>query len=140
MFAGASAPDGWFICNGQLVSRTTYASLFAAIGTTFGVGDGSTTFAVPDLRGQFVRGSQPQARVLTPVALLVALRLMTISLTLTGTTGAGSHRYTGTTSTDGTHNHNPPPYGGYQWGLVTVNNTSGAVQIGGSAWVYMLAL
>lgn len=53
--AGANAPSGFLKCNGQLVSRTTYASLFAAIGTTYGAGDGSTTFAVPDLRGEFIR-------------------------------------------------------------------------------------
>ena len=55
-FAGSSAPTGWLKANGALVSRTTYANLFAAIGTTYGVGDGSTTFALPDLRGEFVRG------------------------------------------------------------------------------------
>lgn len=54
--AGANAPSGFLKCNGQLVSRTTYASLFAVIGTTYGAGDGSTTFAVPDLRGEFIRG------------------------------------------------------------------------------------
>ena len=54
--AGANAPSGFLKCNGQLVSRTTYASLFAVIGTTYGAGDGSTTFAVPDLRGEFLRG------------------------------------------------------------------------------------
>jgi microcystin-dependent protein len=51
-----STPTGWLKANGQIVSRTTYAALFAAIGTTYGVGDGSTTFAVPDLRGEFLRG------------------------------------------------------------------------------------
>lgn len=55
-YAGSTAPAGWLKANGALVSRTTYATLFAAIGTTFGVGDGSTTFAVPDLRGEFLRG------------------------------------------------------------------------------------
>lgn len=55
-FAMDAAPAGWLKCNGAAVSRTTYADLFAAIGTTFGVGDGSTTFALPDLRGEFVRG------------------------------------------------------------------------------------
>lgn len=49
-------PPGWFECNGGAVSRTTYAVLFAAIGVRFGSGDGSTTFNVPDLRGQFLRG------------------------------------------------------------------------------------
>lgn len=55
-YAGTSAPTGWLFCYGQNVSRTTYALLFAAISTTFGVGDGSTTFGVPDLRGRVVAG------------------------------------------------------------------------------------
>lgn len=55
-FARNTAPTGWLKANGAAVSRTTYAALFAAIGTTFGVGDGSTTFNLPDLRGEFVRG------------------------------------------------------------------------------------
>ena len=55
-FAFSTAPTGWLKCNGQAVSRTTYSALFAAMGTLYGVGDGSTTFNVPDLRGEFVRG------------------------------------------------------------------------------------
>lgn len=55
-FAMPSAPSGWLVANGATVSRITYADLFAAIGTTFGVGDGSTTFKLPDLRGEFIRG------------------------------------------------------------------------------------
>ena len=55
-FAASTAPTGYLKCNGALLSRTTYSNLFAAIGTTFGVGDGSTTFALPDLRGYFPRG------------------------------------------------------------------------------------
>lgn len=55
-FARNTAPAGWLKANGAAVSRSTYAALFAAIGTTFGAGDGSTTFNVPDLRGEFVRG------------------------------------------------------------------------------------
>ena len=55
-FAANTAPTGWLKANGALVSRTTYSALFAIIGTTFGVGDGSTTFALPDLRGEFPRG------------------------------------------------------------------------------------
>lgn len=54
-FATVTAPTGWLKANGALVSRTAYAALFAAIGTTFGVGDGSTTFGLPDLRGEFIR-------------------------------------------------------------------------------------
>lgn len=55
-FAANSAPTSYLICDGSAVSRTTYADLFAVIGTTYGVGDGSTTFNVPDLRGEFIRG------------------------------------------------------------------------------------
>lgn len=54
-FALSAAPNGWIKANGALISRTTYAALFAVIGTTYGAGDGSTTFAVPDLRGEFIR-------------------------------------------------------------------------------------
>ena len=55
-FARTTPPSGWLKANGAAVSRTTYAALFAAIGTTFGAGDGSSTFNLPDLRGEFVRG------------------------------------------------------------------------------------
>lgn len=51
-YAGSAIPSGWLECTGQAVSRTTYAALFAVTGTTFGTGDGSTTFNVPDLRGR----------------------------------------------------------------------------------------
>ncbi len=57
MYGGSSAPSGYLLCDGSAVSRTTYAALFTAISTTFGVGDGSTTFNVPDIRGIFVRGA-----------------------------------------------------------------------------------
>ena len=52
---GSSSPKGWLFCNGAAVSRATYADLFEKIGTSFGAGDGSTTFNVPDLRGVFIR-------------------------------------------------------------------------------------
>lgn len=55
-FARNTAPVGYLKANGATISRTVYATLFAAIGTTFGVGDGTTTFGIPDLRGEFLRG------------------------------------------------------------------------------------
>ena len=55
-FAGSTPPPGWLPCDGSLLSRTTYAVLFAVIGTGWGSGDGSTTFHLPDLRGRFLRG------------------------------------------------------------------------------------
>jgi microcystin-dependent protein len=55
-FAGATPPDGWLLCYGQAVSRTDYSDLFAAVGTAYGAGDGSTTFNLPDLRGRVAAG------------------------------------------------------------------------------------
>lgn len=55
-FAGSTAPDGWLLCDGAAVSRTTYAGLFAIIGETYGNGDGSTTFELPDFRQRFALG------------------------------------------------------------------------------------
>jgi microcystin-dependent protein len=56
MYGLSSPPAGWIICNGQLLNRTDFANLFAAIGETFGAGDSSTTFAVPDMRDKFPGG------------------------------------------------------------------------------------
>lgn len=58
-----SAPSGWLKANGAAVSRTTYAALYSAIGTTYGTGNGSTTFNLPDLRGYFPRGFDDGAGV-----------------------------------------------------------------------------
>ena len=54
-FGQSTAPSGFLKCDGSAVSRSTYANLFSAIGTTYGSGDGTSTFNVPDLRGEFVR-------------------------------------------------------------------------------------
>ena len=56
-FAGSTTPDGWLLCDGSAVSRTDYAALFAVIGTTYGTGDGSTTFNLPNLADKFIEGS-----------------------------------------------------------------------------------
>ncbi len=55
-FSGRTAPAGWLKANGAAVSRTAYAALFAAIGTTYGAGDGRNTFNLPDIRAEFIRG------------------------------------------------------------------------------------
>lgn len=56
-YAGRTVPSGWLICNGANVSRTDYAALFAAIGTIYGAGNGSTTFGLPNLDGRFLEGT-----------------------------------------------------------------------------------
>ena len=82
-FAASSAPIGYLLCYGQAVSRTTYAALFAIIGTAYGVGDGSTTFNVPDLRGRAIAGSDVMGGVgagrLTPASGMSGLGIGAVS-------------------------------------------------------------
>ena len=62
-FAGSQAPEGFLVCNGGEISRTTYSALFAVIGTTYGSGDGSTTFNLPNLTDRFLQGSSTSGTV-----------------------------------------------------------------------------
>lgn len=64
-FAGSTAPAGFLMCNGQAVSRIDYADLFAVIATTYGAGNGTTTFNLPDLQGRVVAGKEASATRLT---------------------------------------------------------------------------
>ncbi len=113
-YAGSSAPTGWLLCYGQLVSRTTYADLFTAIGTTYGVGDGATTFGLPDCRGRVGvgkdnMGGTAASRVTTAGSGVDGATLGAVggaqNHTLT-TAQLASHTHTGTTNSDGTHTHN----------------------------------
>jgi microcystin-dependent protein len=91
-FAGATAPDGWLACDGAAVSRTTYAGLFAVMGTGYGVGDGSTTFNLPDLRERVPVGTGPgRARAATGGAATVALS--TANLPAHDHSSAGNHAH-----------------------------------------------
>lgn len=108
-FAGSTAPNGWLLCAGQAVNRTTYAGLFAAIGTTFGVGDGATTFNVPDLRGRVAAGVDNMNGT-------AANRLTNAGTGNPGINGVtlgavgGADRHTLTTAQLAAHNHNVPSY------------------------------
>ena len=103
IFGGTSAPSGWLLCDGSAYSRTTYAALFAAIDTRWGVGDGSTTFNIPDLRGRAPIGAG-QGNGLTNRTLGSNLGEESHALTLaengTHTHTGGLHAHTG-----GEHNH-----------------------------------
>lgn len=105
-YGGAAAPTGYLICDGAAVSRATYSALFTAIGTAYGVGDGATTFNVPDLRGRFLRGVTG-ASVNDPDA-----------ASRTATNGGNSGNNVGSVQTDqvGPHTHiqsmSPTPGGG----------------------------
>ena len=105
-FAANVTPTGWLKCNGAAVSRTTYANLFAIIGTTYGAGDGSTTFNLPDLRGETIRGWDDARGVDSGRVIGSWQDGQNKSHTHTGTTSSDSHAHTwsGTTSSD-SHTH-----------------------------------
>ena len=105
-FAGGTAPNGWLKANGANVSRTAYAALFAAIGTTYGAGDGFNTFKLPDLRGEFLRGLDDGRNVDTNRVLGSSQSGAIQSHNHTGSAqSGGSHGHTATSSSAGTHNH-----------------------------------
>ena len=105
-FAMSTAPTGWLKANGAAVSRTTFAALFAKIGTTFGTGNGSTTFNVPDLRGQFIRGWDDGRGVDTGRGLGSDQDQAIQSHGHTGSSGAaGGHGHTAWTDNQGGHAH-----------------------------------
>lgn len=110
-YAGATSPIGWLLCNGQAVSRTSYPRLFAAIGTTYGAGDGSTTFNVPDLRECNPVGIGKRASGVTNHNELTLGRFQDDqyqqhSHGVTGNTGSTQPTFTGTA-----HSHNFTPEG-----------------------------
>ena len=83
-FAGSGAQTGWLYCNGQAANRTTYSVLFTAIGTTYGVGDGSSTFNLPDLRGRVPAGLDVDA---SGFANRITVTASDVSGTVLGSTG-----------------------------------------------------
>ena len=99
-FAGSTAPTYFLLCFGQAVSRTTYADLFGVIGTTYGTGDGFTTFNLPDLRGRAVAG-------LDNMGGSAAGRLTSTVLSASNTLGAtgGAQTVTLSTSEIPSHSH-----------------------------------
>jgi microcystin-dependent protein len=90
-YAGTAAPTGWLLCAGQTVSRTTYADLFSALSTTYGAGDGSTTFALPDLRGRVPAGKDDMGGSAASRLTSASAGLGTSAAVLGAVGGAESH-------------------------------------------------
>lgn len=107
MFGGAAAPEGWLLCDGAAVSRADYEGLFDVVGTSYGAGNGSTTFNVPDLRDRFSRGASSNA------AIGSAANVNTHAHGITVNVASGSHAHThgfnsnfsGNTGNVGNHSH-----------------------------------
>jgi microcystin-dependent protein len=113
-FAGSSAtiPSGWLLCDGSAVSRTTFAGLFAVVGTTYGAGNGSTTFNLPSLTDRIPVGSgNTYSRGTTGGAATVALsssQMPSHSHSFSGSADSGgshSHSLSGSTDSSGSHSH-----------------------------------
>jgi microcystin-dependent protein len=105
MWATATAPSGYVICNGTAISRTTYSTLFGVIGTTFGVGDGSTTFNVPDYTNRMPYGTTVGATGGAATTTIATTNLPSHTHTFSGTTGGQSADHAHSISDPG-HAHN----------------------------------
>ena len=127
MYGATTAPTGWLLCNGSAVSRTTYANLFAVIGTKFGAGNGSTTFNLPNLQNRFVVGAGASYNIndtggeATHILTIEEMPAHSHSITTGDDSGFGSYasqwnpfKTTGSRSTSsvggGQAHNNLPPY------------------------------
>ena len=130
-YAADTAPTGYLKANGAVISRTTYADLFAAIGTTFGAGDGSTTFGLPDLRGEFIRGWDDGRGVDSGRAFGSAQSSDNLSHTHTGnadSNGAHTHFVVSTTGVPAANSSN----------VTSTNYVSRGATTGGTDYTYAL--
>jgi microcystin-dependent protein len=130
LFAGPNIPTGWLICDGTAISRTTYAALFAAIGTTWGGGDNINTFNLPDLRGR-----APIGYVDAAVGGITARALGALGGEETHTLAVSEMPNHGHTVNDSMHSHGVNDGGHYHSYVNPIGNVgaaAGSVQYSGS--------
>ena len=138
-YAGETAPNGYLLCQGQAVSRTTYANLFNVIGTKYGNGDGSTTFNLPDLRGRVPVGLNATDNDFKTLGTTGGSK--TVALTLsqipahnhsasTSVNSAGAHNHSASSNSTGAHTHTvsgSAASGGYHSHMQVVTAGTGSV-------------
>lgn len=133
LFAGPTAPSGFLFCQGQVISRNTYPRLFAAIGTNYGAGDGSTTFGIPDLQGRVAAGKSTSGTFAT-----LNNRGGTETETLsTATMPSHTHTQNSHNHTQNAHNHSQNAHGhSFRGGQVRPSNPGGytVVYVNGGTW------
>ena len=128
-YAGGSAPDGWLFCNGQPVSRSAYPDLFAAIGTTYGAGDGVNTFNLPDLRGRTVLGAGAGSGLTNrPLGQSGGAETHTLSVAQmpSHNHGGGVHNHSASSGSAGSHNHSASTGNAGNHGHSGSTNTTGS--------------
>lgn len=137
-YAGSTAPSRWLLCFGQAISRTTYSSLFAVISTTYGVGDGSTTFNVPDLRGRTVAGldnmgGTDAGRLSTANTLGTSTGTETVTLT-SGESGVPAHSHANTLTNNAVTSggHSADHSHGFQTGGRSADHSHGLNALAGN--------
>lgn len=120
-FAGATAPSGWLLCYGQAVSRTAYPVLFTTLSTTYGSGDGSTTFNIPDMRGRVVAGEDDMGGTAANRLTSGGSGINGVALGATG----GTQTHTMTSAEMPAHTHTQNAHGH----VVSSNSFAGDLQI-----------
>lgn len=107
MFAGTTAPSGWLICDGTALSRETYSSLFSILGTTYGTGNGTTTFNIPNLKGRVPAGLDTSQTEFNSLGLTGGAKQHTLTTNEmpSHTHTQNSHSHTGSADSGGSHNH-----------------------------------
>lgn len=130
-YGGVSAPAGYLLCDGSAISRTTYSNLFSVISTTYGAGDGATTFQIPDFRGRVSAGTGTDGNVATQNVLLGGksgdYRVPTHTHTFSGNTGYMSHNNPHEHAHEGPAGHSHGVWYGGVGGLVTFSFAPAAV-------------
>ena len=126
-----TVPEGWLQCNGAAVSRTTYAALFAVIGTKYGSGDGSTTFNLPNLHHRFIEGTNTTSEV----GQSVSAGLPNITGTFTEHGNTSGLKCTGAFTGEARIGLNSNQGGAWDGGRVTMNSSRSSSVYGSSSVV-----